>query len=146
MRAIYSNLQKSNYSIFHRLASINITVSHLSINRTHHLSMLIYGHPIIQIPSISIILHVRASDQFSLGISTVSRCDNKVPPSKKAKTMHVKSEHSASTARPKEDGNWVELVSKACSTYLNTNLPPGCHEDGKWARQFLPMVFLWLGA
>ncbi|KAG1733919.1 uncharacterized protein EDB91DRAFT_1251223 [Suillus paluster] len=79
-------------------------------------------------------------------VGTVSRCDNKVPPSKKAKTTHVKSEHSVSTAGPKGDGNWVELVSKAHSTYLNTDLPPGCHEDGKWARQFLPTVFLWLGA
>ncbi|KAG1817223.1 uncharacterized protein BJ212DRAFT_1299371 [Suillus subaureus] len=81
-------------------------------------------------------------------VSTVSHCDNNVPPSKKAKTTHVKSEHPASTtsARPKGDGNWVELVSKAHSTYLNTDLPPGCHEDGKWARQFLPMVFLWLSA
>lgn len=60
----------------------------------------------------------------------------------------MKSEHPASTASagPKGDGNWVELVSKARSTYLNTDLPPGCHEDGKWARQFLPTVFLWLGA
>jgi hypothetical protein len=127
MRAIYSNLWKSNYSIFHRLASINVAVSCLSIDGMCHLLMLIYGHPIVQIPSISIVLYVRASDQFSLGISTVSCHDNKVPPSK-------------------GDGNWVELVSKAHSTYLNTNLPPGCHEDGKWARQFLPMVFLWLGA
>ncbi|KAG1864385.1 hypothetical protein F4604DRAFT_1905370 [Suillus subluteus] len=79
-------------------------------------------------------------------VGTVSRCENKFPPSKKAKTTHTKSEHSASTAGPKGDGNWVELVSKAHSTYLNTDLPPGCHEDGKWARQFLPMVFLWLGA
>ncbi|KAG1866579.1 hypothetical protein DFJ58DRAFT_724072 [Suillus subalutaceus] len=81
-------------------------------------------------------------------VGTVSRCDNKVPPSKKAKTIHMKSEHPASTASagPKGDGNWVELVSKVCSTYLNTDLPPGCHEDGKWARQFLPTVFLWLGA
>ncbi|KAG1888205.1 hypothetical protein F4604DRAFT_1916127 [Suillus subluteus] len=79
-------------------------------------------------------------------VGTVSRCENKFPPSKKAKTTHTKSEHSASTAGPKGDGNWVELVSKARSTYLNTDLPPGCHEDGKWARQFLPTVFLWLGA
>ncbi|KAG1876644.1 hypothetical protein DFJ58DRAFT_182878 [Suillus subalutaceus] len=45
-----------------------------------------------------------------------------------------------------QDGNWVEPVSKARSTYLNTDLPPGCHKDGKWARKFLPTIFLWLGA
>ncbi|KAG1813498.1 uncharacterized protein BJ212DRAFT_1300912 [Suillus subaureus] len=44
-----------------------------------------------------------------ISVSTVSCCDNKVPPSKKAKTTHVKSEHPVSTtsARPKGDGNWV---------------------------------------
>ncbi|KAG2152690.1 hypothetical protein DEU56DRAFT_727716, partial [Suillus clintonianus] len=28
----------------------------------------------------------------------------------------------------------------------NTDLPPGCHEDGKWARVFIPTILLWLGA
>ncbi|KAG1759769.1 hypothetical protein EDD22DRAFT_782077, partial [Suillus occidentalis] len=37
-------------------------------------------------------------------------------------------------------------VSKSRSSYLNMDLPPGCHEDGKWVRVFLPTVFLWLGA
>jgi hypothetical protein len=28
-------------------------------------------------------------------------------------------------------GTWVEPVSKVHSSYLNTDLQPGCHEDGK---------------
>ncbi|KAG2347029.1 hypothetical protein BDR05DRAFT_996814 [Suillus weaverae] len=70
-----------------------------------------------------------------------------VPPSKKVKLErnvklegNIKSE-GASAVPP---GTWVEPVSKAHSSYLNTDLPPGCHEGGKWARDFLPMVFLWL--
>ncbi|KAG2353224.1 hypothetical protein BDR07DRAFT_1496671 [Suillus spraguei] len=63
-------------------------------------------------------------------VGTISHRNNKVPLERK----------------PKQDGNWVELVTKACSTYLNTDLPPGCHEDSKWARVFVPTVFLWLSA
>ncbi|KAG1884619.1 hypothetical protein F4604DRAFT_1676738 [Suillus subluteus] len=70
-----------------------------------------------------------------------------LPPSKKVKLKknaklegNIKSKGTL-TALP---GTWVESVSKACSSYLNTDLPPGCHEDGKWAQIFLPTVFLWL--
>ncbi|KAG1846542.1 hypothetical protein F4604DRAFT_1688357 [Suillus subluteus] len=72
-----------------------------------------------------------------------------LPPSKKVKLEknaklegNIKSK-GTSTALP---GTWVESVSKVHSSYLNTDLPPGCHEDGKWAQIFLPTVFLWLGA
>jgi len=47
---------------------------------------------------------------------------------------------------PAQNGYWVEAVSKTRSSYLNTDLPPECHDDGKWAREFLPTIFLWLGA
>ena len=40
----------------------------------------------------------------------------------------------------------MESVLKARSTYLNTDLPPACHEDTKWGRIFVPTIFLWLGA
>ncbi|KAG1836853.1 hypothetical protein F4604DRAFT_1910128 [Suillus subluteus] len=51
------------------LASINVAISRLSIDGTRHLSTLIYGHPAVQIPSISVVLRARASDRFSLGMN-----------------------------------------------------------------------------
>ncbi|KAG1888703.1 hypothetical protein F4604DRAFT_1915744 [Suillus subluteus] len=74
--------------------------------------------------------------------TSVATTSSKAPPSKKVKTAK---ELSPSMV-VKQDGSWAESVLKACSTYLNTDLPPGCHEDSKWARVFLPTVFLWLGA
>ncbi|KAG1901073.1 uncharacterized protein F5891DRAFT_1187771 [Suillus fuscotomentosus] len=79
---------------------------------------------------------------------TTTTCKAPAPPSKKVKLEkntkqgNIKSK-GTSTVLP---GTWVEPVSKARSSYLNTDLPSGCHEDGKWVRVFLPTVFLWLGA
>ncbi|KAG1738089.1 uncharacterized protein EDB91DRAFT_1082851 [Suillus paluster] len=44
----------------------------------------------------------------------------------------------------KLEGN---IKSEGTSTAVawHLDLLPGCHEDGKWARVFLPTVFLWLG-
>jgi hypothetical protein len=67
---IYSNLRKYNYSMFCILASISVATSRLSIDGKRHLSTLIYGHPAVQIPSISVVLRARASDRFSLGLTT----------------------------------------------------------------------------
>ncbi|KAG1889011.1 uncharacterized protein F5891DRAFT_1198892 [Suillus fuscotomentosus] len=83
----------------------------------------------------------------STSVTTTTR-KAPAPPSKKVKLEkntkqgNIKSE-GTSTVLP---GTWVEPVSKARSSYLNTDLPSGCHEDGKWVRVFLPTVFLWLSA
>ncbi|KAG1747217.1 uncharacterized protein EDB91DRAFT_1245654 [Suillus paluster] len=87
---------------------------------------------------------------FSL-LTSVTTTTHKtpLPPSKKVKLKknaklegNIKSEGTL-TALP---GTWVESVSKVRLSYLNTDLLPGCHEDGKWAQVFLLTVFLWLSA
>ncbi|KAG1717848.1 uncharacterized protein EDB91DRAFT_1259163 [Suillus paluster] len=72
----------------------------------------------------------------------VTTTSSKAPPSKKVKAE----KEQTATMVLKSDGSWVESVLKACSTYLNTDLPPACHEDTKWGRVFVPTIFLWLGA
>ncbi|KAG2119691.1 uncharacterized protein F5147DRAFT_767160 [Suillus discolor] len=85
----------------------------------------------------------------STSVTTTTHKAPAPPPSKKVKLEKntklegtIKSE-GTSTVLP---GTWVEPVSKVCSSYLNTDLPSGCHEDGKWVQVFLPTVFLWLSA
>ncbi|KAG1747792.1 uncharacterized protein EDB91DRAFT_1079509 [Suillus paluster] len=74
--------------------------------------------------------------------TSVATTSSKAPPSKKVKAE----KEQTATMVLKSDGIWVESVLKACSTYLNTDLPPACHEDTKWGRIFVPTIFLWLGA
>ncbi|KAG1798351.1 uncharacterized protein BJ212DRAFT_1488648 [Suillus subaureus] len=64
--------------------------------------------------------------------TSVATTSSKAPPSKKVK---AEKEHTA-TMVLKSDSSWVESVLKACSTYLNTDLPPGCQEDTKWGHIF----------